>query len=55
MSRIKVLETIRQGKIGGGESHVLTLVKELDKNLFEPVVLSFTPGPMVEELQGWRI
>lgn len=51
MSKIRVLETIRQGKIGGGESHVLTLVKELDKSLFEPVVLSFTPGPMVDELE----
>jgi glycosyltransferase involved in cell wall biosynthesis len=51
MTKIKVLETIRQGKIGGGESHVLTLVKELDKSLFEPVVLSFTPGPMVDELE----
>jgi glycosyltransferase involved in cell wall biosynthesis len=50
MARIKVLQTIRQGKIGGGESHVLTLVQELDKNRFEPVVLSFTPGPMVDEL-----
>ncbi len=51
MAKIKVLETIRQGKIGGGESHVLTLVKELDKSLFVPVVLSFTPGPMVDELE----
>ncbi|MFX3625975.1 MAG: glycosyltransferase family 4 protein [bacterium] len=51
MTKIKVLETIRQGKIGGGESHVLTLVKELDKSLFEPIVLSFTPGPMVDELE----
>ncbi len=51
MTKIKVLETIRQWKIGGGESHVLTLVKELDKSLFEPIVLSFTPGPMVDELE----
>lgn len=55
MPKIKVLETIRQGKIGGGESHVLTLVKELDKTRFEPVVLSFTPGPMVDVLQSWGI
>lgn len=51
MGKIKVLQTIRQGKIGGGESHVLTLVKELDKSVFEPIVLSFTPGPMVDELE----
>ena len=49
--RIKVLEAIRQGKIGGGETHVLELVSKMDKTQFEPVVLSFTHGPMVEQLQ----
>jgi glycosyltransferase involved in cell wall biosynthesis len=49
--KIKVLETIRQGKIGGGETHVLDLVEELNKELYEPVVLSFTDGPMVSRLQ----
>lgn len=49
--KIKVLECIRQGLIGGGESHLLSLVENLDRNLFEPVVLSFTDGPMVERLQ----
>ncbi|MRG44359.1 glycosyltransferase [Chitinophaga sp. SYP-B3965] len=48
--KIRVLETIRQGKIGGGESHVLDLVKSMDSELFEPVVLSFTDGPMVQAL-----
>lgn len=48
--KIRVLETIRQGKIGGGESHVLDLVKSMDSDLFEPVVLSFTDGPMVQAL-----
>lgn len=48
--KIKILQTIRQGNIGGGESHVLDLVGNLDKNIFEPVVLSFTPGPMVDKL-----
>jgi glycosyltransferase involved in cell wall biosynthesis len=49
--KIKILETIRQGQIGGGESHVLDLVKNLDKTEFEPVVLSFTDGPMVDRLK----
>ncbi len=53
--KIKVLETIRQGKIGGGESHVLDLVEELDKSAYEPVVLSFTPGPMIDKLQAMGI
>jgi len=49
--KIKVLECIRQGKIGGGESHLLNLVEYLDKSQFEPVVLSFTQGPMIDRLQ----
>lgn len=49
--KIKVLETIRQGKIGGGETHVLDLVRELDKEVYEPVVLSFTDGPMIDALK----
>lgn len=49
-SRISVLQTIRQGIIGGGESHVISLVKNINKDLFRPVVLSFTDGPMVKTL-----
>ncbi|MFT3846776.1 MAG: glycosyltransferase family 4 protein [Lacibacter sp.] len=50
-TKIKILECIRQGQIGGGESHLLSLVENMDRNLFEPVVLSFTPGPMVDRLK----
>ncbi len=46
-----ILLTIRQGKIGGGESHVLDLIKTMDRSKFTPIVLSFTAGPMVSELQ----
>ena len=49
--KIRVLECIRQGKIGGGESHLLSLTAHLDRNRFEPVVLSFTDGPMMERLK----
>jgi len=55
MSRIKILEVIRQGQIGGGESHMLDLVKFLDKSTFDPFVLSFTDGPMVEKLKNAKI
>jgi glycosyltransferase involved in cell wall biosynthesis len=55
MQKIRVLETIRQGKIGGGESHLLDLVENLDKNIYEPVVLSFTDGPMITRLQDMGI
>jgi glycosyltransferase involved in cell wall biosynthesis len=50
MSRIKVLQAIRQGAIGGGESHVLDLVEHLDKTRFEPIVLAFTEGAMIDRL-----
>ncbi|HVU95093.1 MAG TPA: glycosyltransferase family 4 protein [Puia sp.] len=53
--KIRVLECIRQGQIGGGETHLLSLTGELDKSLFEPVVLSFTDGPMIERLKGMGI
>lgn len=48
--KIKILECIRQGEIGGGESHLLSLTENLDKNVFEPVILSFTDGPMIKRL-----
>lgn len=53
--KIRVLQAIRQGMVGGGESHVLSLVNALDKDLFEPVVLSFTDGPMITRLQEMGI
>jgi glycosyltransferase involved in cell wall biosynthesis len=51
----KVLHVIRQGLIGGGESHVLTLVDKLDKTTIKSYVLSFTDGPMVERLKSMNI
>lgn len=53
--KIKVLQAIRQGLVGGGESHVLSLVAALDKERFEPVVLSFTDGPMITRLKEMDI
>lgn len=52
MKKIKVLLAIRQAKTGGGESHMYDLCKYLDRNLFEPVALSFTDGIMIENLQA---
>lgn len=48
--KMKVLHAIRQGKIGGGETHVLDLVQELNKADFESVVLAFTDGPLITDL-----
>jgi glycosyltransferase involved in cell wall biosynthesis/2-polyprenyl-3-methyl-5-hydroxy-6-metoxy-1,4-benzoquinol methylase len=48
--KIKVLEAIRQGEVGGGETHILNLVENLDVSIFEPIVLSFTTGQMIDSL-----
>jgi glycosyltransferase involved in cell wall biosynthesis len=48
--KIKVLEVIQQGEIGGGESHLLTLMGEIDKNRFEPVVVALSDGEMISRL-----
>jgi glycosyltransferase involved in cell wall biosynthesis len=53
--KIKVLECIRQGQIGGGESHLLSLVENLDRSAFDPIVLSFTDGPMVQRLKEMNV
>ena len=53
--KIRVLETIRHGEVGGGEAHVLDLVQALDKTRFEPIVLSFTSGPLIDRLRAMGI
>ena len=52
MKKIRILEAIRQGSVGGGETHVYDLTTRLDKTRFEPTVLSFTDGPMVTNLRA---
>lgn len=51
MKPIKILEVIRQGEIGGGESHVIDLIEGFDKQKIEPVVLAFTDGHMIKTLR----
>ncbi len=53
--KIRVLQCIRQGQIGGGESHLLSLVENLNRSIYEPIVLSFTDGPMVTRLREMNI
>lgn len=48
---ITVLEVIRQGEIGGGESHVIDLVRELKGSDVKPVVVAYTDGPMIDALR----
>lgn len=49
--KINALEVIRQGQIGGGESHLRDLVLLFDKEIVNPVVLSFTGGQMIDDLR----
>lgn len=53
--KIKILHAIRQGSFGGGETYLYNLVTNLDKNKFEPVVLSFSGGAMVDALRKKNI
>jgi glycosyltransferase involved in cell wall biosynthesis len=50
MIPVKVLEVIRQGQIGGGESHLIDLIAGFE-SVIEPVVLAFTPGQMIDTLR----
>lgn len=54
-AKLRVLQCIRQGQVGGGESHLLNLVNHLNRDKFEPVVLSFTEGPMVDSLRAKNV
>jgi glycosyltransferase involved in cell wall biosynthesis len=53
--KIKVLEIIQQGKIGGGESHLLTLIGQLDRRRFEPVVVALSDGEMIGRLKSMGV
>lgn len=55
MSQLRILHCIRQGQIGGGESHLIDLVTTLDKSNYQSFVLSFTDGPMIERLGSYGI
>ena len=51
MKKTRILQAIRQGQVGGGETHVFDLSTHLDPERFEPIVLSFTEGEMVDKLR----
>ena len=53
--KIRVLHALRQGQIGGGESHVIDLVCNLNRSEFEPIVLSFTDGVIIDKLRQKKI
>jgi glycosyltransferase involved in cell wall biosynthesis len=52
MDKVRILHCIRQGQIGGGESHLIDLITNLDPDRFESCVLSFSDGPMISTLRS---
>lgn len=50
MKPIRVLEVIRQGQIGGGETHVLDLIRGFNPDEVTPIAMAFTPGQMIDTL-----
>ncbi|MGL4518290.1 MAG: glycosyltransferase family 4 protein [Phocaeicola sp.] len=48
---MRVLQVIRQGEIGGGESHLMDLVSGFDQCQIESVVLAFSDGPMMDHFR----
>lgn len=51
MKPINVLEIIRQGETGGGESHLYDLVKGFDLVRINPIIVSFTDGNMITKMK----
>lgn len=45
MERIRVLQVIGGGEIGGAEQHLLTLMRLLDRKRFDPCLLCLCQGP----------
>lgn len=50
MKPIRVLEIIRQGQIGGGETHVLDLIRGFNPDEVTPIAMAFTSGQMIDTL-----
>ncbi|ADV82754.1 glycosyltransferase family 4 protein [Terriglobus saanensis] len=48
----RILYVDQTAALGGGELALLSLIKQLDRTRFEPIVILFQDGPFVEKLQG---
>ena len=51
-ARPRILYLDHTAVLGGGELALLALVKELDRTRFHPVVLLFSEGPLLPEMQA---
>lgn len=47
--RHKVVQIITKLELGGAQEHVLFILKNLDRSLYEPVLITGTDGPLVDE------
>jgi len=53
--KIKILSVIRQGEFGGGETYLFNLAVNLNPELFETVVLSYSDGNLIKILNEKKI
>ncbi len=47
--RRKVVQIITKLELGGAQEHVLFILRHLDRSLYEPVLITGTDGPLVDE------
>ncbi len=47
--RRKVVQIITKLELGGAQEHVLFILRHLDRSLYEPVLITGTEGPLVDE------
>ena len=55
MGKIRILYTLNEARMAGTERHVLYLLKNLNRELFDPHVVCFSEGPLIEMLRKQQI
>ena len=52
MAKYKILCTLNQARVvAGTEKHLLILLRNLNRDLFDPAVVCFSDGPLIELLR----
>jgi glycosyltransferase involved in cell wall biosynthesis len=55
IAKTKIVACIRQGKVGGGETHVFDLVRKIDKKYFDVEVVAYSDGPLIDALKELNV
>jgi glycosyltransferase involved in cell wall biosynthesis len=55
MRKFKVLYTLNYARIAGTERHLMFLLKNLDRRLFDATVVCFSEGPLIDTLNSHGI